>query len=250
MDALYDQTLKNMISTLRSLETYVAPPQLINQQESLVYRYLEKTIEQAIIQKLARLVTSLHSARLLLKHGFLQEQASIQRMFDEFHEDVLFLAFALISKDKTQLHQDYLDAFYEEEFDAPSPIMSTQKRPMVKREKIRAYVARSDLAGLDPSTGIELSRTINKTYSGFVHGASPQIMDMYGGSPLHFQVNGQQGTERHAEHSYDIWNYFFRAIVAFALAAKAFNDDRLFESIRKYHHYFDEQSGRNNAFKG
>lgn len=249
MDALYDQTLKNMTNTLRSLEACVPPPQETIRQGSFVFRYVEKTIEQAIIQKLARVVTSLHSARLLLEHGFLQEQASIQRMLDEFHEDISFLVYAVIYNDKTQQHQDYLDAFYLEEFDAPTPMLSTQKRPMINREKIRAYVARSALAGVDPSTGIELSRTISKSYSGFVHGASPHIMDMYGGSPLRFHVDGQQGTDRQAEHRHDLWNYFFRSIVAFALTAKAFEDEKLFQSIQKYHLHFDAVSGRNNAFR-
>ena len=249
MDDLYNQAFRNMDETLRMLEARVPPPQKVPHLDSFVFRYLEKTIHQAMIQKLARVVSGLHAARLLLENGLLQEQAAVQRMLDEFHEDILFLAYAVILNDHTPLHQKYLDAFYQEEFDAPSALESTQKRQMVSREKIRAYVARAELAGADPSTGVELSRTINKGYSGYVHGAYPHVMDMFGGNPPQFHVHGMQGTERQEEHRYDLWNYFFRSIISFAFAAKAFGDEEHFRRFRDYHLEFDKQSGRNNAFR-
>ena len=233
-ESLYDEALNNMEAILGKLESRVPRPRLIEHQGTMVFRYVEKSCHQALVQKLARVVTGLHAARLLMQNGFVQEQAAIQRMLDEFHEDINFLALALIKNDLTPLHNRYLDAFYQEEFDAPTAFESTQKREMVSREKIRAYVSRSDLAGTDPSTGAELSRTINKTYSGFVHGASPQIMDMYGGSPPRFNVRGMRGTVRQEEFRFDLWNYFFRSIIAFALAAKAFGEDALFDEIREY----------------
>jgi hypothetical protein len=58
----------------------------------------------------------------------------------------------------------------------------------------------------DPSRRIELYRTISKVYSGFVHGASPHIMEMYGGDPPHFHTKGMLGTPRIEEHADDLWN--------------------------------------------
>ncbi|MCY1551733.1 hypothetical protein D9M68_880820 [compost metagenome] len=59
-------------------------------------------------------------------------------------------------------------------------------------------------------------------------------MDMYGGFPPQFKMRGMHGTERQAEHRADLWNYFYRGIVAFCLAAKAFGDEELFVSIRDF----------------
>jgi len=140
MDALYNQTLHHLDRAFRRLEAMVLPPQKMPQGDSLVFRYKEKTIRQAMIQKLARVVSGLHADRLLCEHGLLQEQSAIQRMLDEFNEDILFLAYAVINTDQTELHQEYLDAFYKEEFDAPTALESSQDRPMVPRKKIRAYV--------------------------------------------------------------------------------------------------------------
>ena len=247
MDELYLQTLRNMESTLADLAKRVPPPQRVPMGNSFVFRYVDKSIHQAMVQKLARMISGLHAARILLEGGFIQEQAALQRMLDEFQEDVTFLAYAVISNDVTDLHRTYLDAFYEEEFDKPDdPVSSTQKRPMVRREKIRAYIARIEGSGLDQSRCVAVTRTISKAYSGYVHGASPHIMEMYGGNPPQFHVSGMRGTPLFADHQDDLWNHFYRGICAFGFAAKAFGDDILLSSIQHYRDEFARQSGREN----
>lgn len=84
------------------------------------------------------------------------------------------------------------------------------------------------------SKNLNASKTVSKTYSGYVHAASPQIMDMYEDFPPHFKMRGMRGTERQAEHRADIWNYFYRGIVAFCLVAKGFDEEELFVSIRNF----------------
>lgn len=245
MDTLYLQVLKNMEVTLHDLVKRLPPPKRVPFMDSFVFRHTEKTIHQAIVQKLARIVSGLHATRTLLEEGFLQEQGALQRMLDEFQEDVTFLSYAAISDDLTDLHRRYLDAFFEEEFDIPDdPVASTQKRPMVPRKKIRAYIAQIEGRGLDPSRGVALGNTISKAYSGYIHGASPHIMEMYGGNPPHFHVTGMRHTPRFIEHQDDLWNYFYRGICAFGFAAKAFGDEELFASIQKYRDQFAEAAGK------
>ena len=250
MNGLYNQTLHHLDKAFKRLEDMVPPPQKVPHGDAFVFRHKEKTIHQAMVQKLARVVSGLHAAWLLLENGFLQEQAAVQRMLDEFHEDTLFLAFAVITGKQTPLHQKYLDAFYKEEFDAPTAVESSHDRPMLQRKKIRAYIARVDLGGTDPSTAVTLSHTIHSLYSGFVHGASPHIMDMLEGNPPRFRIHGMGGTSLHEEHRNDLYNPFFRAIISFAMVAKAFGDDELCQELHAYLLEFDELSGRNNAFRG
>lgn len=244
MENLYNDALRNMESTVYALAKRVPSPVSVPFKDSFVFRHIEKTIYQALVQKLARKVSTLHAAKLLMEHGFVQEQAAMQRMLDEMQEDITFLAFGIIFDNKTPLHQKYLDAFFEEEFDAETSLASTQKRPMIPREKIRAYIARAEGAGLDPSTGAEVSRTISKTYSGYVHAASPHIMDIYGGNPAKFHMRGMLNTERHEEHKNDLWNYFHRGIISFAFVAKAFGDEELFQEIYRFSREFEQLSGK------
>lgn len=247
MDALYDHALEQLDKAFRRLENMVPPPQMVPCQNSFVFRYREKTIHQALIQKLARLVSGLHAASLLCEQGLLQEQSAVQRMLDEYHEDILFLVTAVISQKITPDHHRYLASFYQEEFDLNTG-KSLLKRDMLPRKKIRAYLARHHYSE-SPSVAVEAAHAIHSTYSGYVHGASPQIMDMYGGNPPHFHIHGMAGTPRHDYHRYDLYNPFFRTIVSFAMAAKAFGEEQLFQSLNAYHLEFDRISGRNEAYR-
>ena len=204
-------------------------PQRVPFKDSFRFRYVEQTVHQAIVQKLARLVSGLHAARILLSYGFVQEQGALQRMIDEFREDVTFLAEALLRNEVTPLHRKYLAAFYQEEFNHEDPLKSSEQRPMILRKKIHAYLAR---AARDPSTHAKLAQTLSKSYSGYVHGASPHIMDMYGGNPPRFHVRGMRGTPLETAYRRDFWNYIYRGTHAFAYAAMAFGDRAMRDSFR------------------
>ena len=109
---------------------------------------------------------------------------------------------------QSPLHREFLDTFFEEEFDADTALESTQKRAMIPRRKIRAHNTRviADIPGspFDPSRTIELVRTINKAYSGSVHAASPHIMELYGSDPPRFHMSGMLGTRLEQSH----WRIF------------------------------------------
>ena len=232
-----------MEATLKLLASRVPPPVRISFKDGFNFRYKEKNIHQALVQKLARLISSLHAALLLLEHGFVQEQASLQRVLDEIHEDITFLSFSVIFDDTTKLHLDYLDAFWKEELGI-TPNIENIKKPSIPRKKIHAYIARIEGADMNPSRGVELSRIISKTYSGYVHAASPYIMDMYCGEPPYFHVKGMLNTEFHHDHKVDLWNYFYRSIIVFCITAKAFGDEDLFVKISNFTKEFAQLSGK------
>lgn len=245
MNSLYDLALAHMEEIIHSLASRIPRPKKVPFKDGFNYRYIEKSIHQALVQKIARLLSSLYAARLLNEHGFIQEQASLQRILDEIKEDITFLSYSIIFNETTELHHAYLAAFWEEEFAADTSLESTKKRPMIPRKKIHAYIARMEGVGMNPSRGVELARTISKIYSGYIHAASPQIMDMYGGNPPIFHVKGMLNSELHQEHTADLWNYFYRSIIAFILVAKAFGDEELFTKISGFAQEFARISGKN-----
>lgn len=245
MKKLYIQALDTIADAFTVLARKAGRPVRVPMGDGYVYRYREKSIYQAIVLKLARSITGLQAVSTLNNAGLLQEQAALQRTLDEFHEDVVFLCFGIIFRDMTDLHAAYLDAFWEEEFDDPnSATESTQKRPMVSRKKIRAYTSKDRGTGYDQSTTIEIGRTISKTYSGYVHGASPQLMERYYGEPPRFHLAGGTDSPFFEDHSDDLLNYYYRTILSFGFAAKAFGEEELFEKIRNYSSSFAIASGR------
>lgn len=169
MDALLKQTLGNIEETFEILASRVQPPQFVNLRSGPEFRYVEKSIHQAIVQKLARVVSGLNASIVLLEAGYVQESGALQRMLDEFNEDILFLSLGVIYNDISDLHERYLANFYMEEFD-PDKGNKTQARAMIPRKKIRAYCANSKAGGSDPSTHLKAGKDVSSVYSGFVHG--------------------------------------------------------------------------------
>ena len=220
---------------------FVPAPKIVPFKDSFVYRYAEKSIEQAIIQKLARIVSALCAAKQLFSTGLFQELGAIQRILDELNEDTVFLCLATIDGTVSDLHQQYLDDFYLEEFDPEDLNAPAPKRSMVPRQKIRAYLANHETMSVPTNKAVHLFEKVSKAYSGFVHAASPHVMDMYDGSK--FLVRGMRGTDREHECAHDLWNYFYRSMLTFALTAKAFGDVEHFECIRDYAKKFEQISG-------
>jgi hypothetical protein len=210
-----------MDRAVHALAELVPPPKAVPFKDGFVYRYVEQLAEQAIVQKLARLPSGLRAASQLLESGLFQEQAALQRLIDEIGEDVIFLSIPLMYDVDQSLQAEYLQTFFAEEFDPATGLPIAQDRPMARRKKIRAWIAQSPVGTTDPSGHIGAARTLSKAYSGYVHAASPQIMDMFGGNPPHFHTAGMSGTPRESEHRQDIANYYYRSVTAFAIAARA-----------------------------
>jgi hypothetical protein len=226
---IFPPVLTTLEGAFRQLETKVPQPIRKPWLDGFVFRYTEQTIQQAIIQKLARMISGLHATKTLLEHGLFQEQGMMQRALDEISEDISFLSLGVIYNDITDRHKQFLEYFYAEEFtDASDIIGSHASRGMVKRDKIRAYIGRhvSDPKGA--------GKIIAKAYSGFIHAASPHIMDMYGGVPPRFDLNGASKDLRGAEFERDAANYFYRAILTMAFAGKALGDEHLFSSMSAF----------------
>jgi hypothetical protein len=246
MDSDFDKMLELMELAFRDFEAAMPnKPKLVRKSFGFVYRFEEQDIYQALIQKLARVQSAVRAARLLLEHGFVQEQAMLHRVIDETNEDILFLVYAVINDKITPLHERYLASFWEEEVDeSGDPLKSEQKREMIPRKKIRAYIANIEGAPIDPSRGIELSRTISKAYSGFIHGASPHIMDTYGATPPRFHTQGMLGTPRIEEHKDDLWNYMYRSFLSHILMAKALGAGKHVEIMVRHKERFEQNAGK------
>lgn len=245
MNTDIDQMLDLMDRTFQDFENSMpSKPQFVQLSFGMAYRFKEKDIYQAMIQKLARVQSSVRAALLLLSHGFVQEQAVLQRTIDETNEDIMFLVYAVTNNSVTELHERFLEAFWEEEIDESGTMIdSRQKRPMIPRKKIHAYLSKIEGLDLDSSTHQEVARTISKAYSGFVHGASPQIMDMYGGNPPRFHTNGMLGTPRMKEHADDLWNYVYRSFISHIAVGKALGAKEHVEILTKHLDRFEKNAG-------
>ena len=245
MNADFEEMLDLMDRTFQDFENAMpSKPAFVKLPFGMAFRFQEKDIYQAMIQKLARVQSAVRAAQLLLRNGYIQEQAILHRTIDETNEDIMFLVYAVTNDTITDLHERFLESFWEEEIDESGNMLdSKQKRPMIPRQKIRAYLAKIEGIDLDPSKGVEVARTISKAYSGFVHGASPHIMDMYDGNPPYFHTKGMLGTPRMEEHADDLWNYMYRSFLSHIAVAKALGAEKHVEILNQHKLKFQRNAG-------
>jgi len=245
MIKLYRESLPVFHRAFHLLESKIEKPVIVQRGSYPVLRYKHHTVEAAVIQKLARLISGLHASLLLLQGGFAQEIGVIFRSLDEFHEDIFFLCQAIKPGELTKLHEEYLESFYQEEFDLPdNPLLSEQKRPTIPRKKIHAAIAQIPENELNPSDSQQLYRTLSQAYSGYVHGASGHIMEMYGGNPPRYHLAGMNGTSRITEVTDNYWDYFYRGLLSLMMVAASFGDQDLLNNLNEFRAHIEEKSGK------
>ncbi|MBU8920262.1 MAG: hypothetical protein KOO63_00220 [Bacteroidales bacterium] len=235
MEIVYKEVMQEFDELFALLADIVPAPVAAPRDKGIVFRYVEQSIEQAIIQKLTRYISGLRAARVLLDRGFLQESTVLQRTLDEFGEDIMFLSLAVVANEQTAIHETYLKAFYADDFentnDPMGSIRNRQKR--VTRKEVRKAIDQSNATIATRVGGEFVSATeqvwaIGKLFSGFVHGGSPQIMEMYGGKPPHFHLEGMPDIPLVAVHEESFWNQYYRCGQSFAIAAQALGSPEVF----------------------
>lgn len=231
LQQLLEDTLAEMDRALLELVQLVPPARPVPFKDGFVFRHVEQLPQQAIVEKLSRVPSGLRAAQTLCDTGYFQEQGALQRVIDELGEDVIFLSVPIIFGKEEEVHRQFLEAFFAEEFDPVSGKPVPEQRPMIPRKKVRATIANSPLGAQDPSGHIAASRTISKAYSGFVHGASAHIMDTFGGNPPRFHTAGMLGTVRELEYRQDIVNYYYRGLAAFVIGSRALGHQPVFDRL-------------------
>lgn len=102
---------------------------------------------------------------------------------------------------------------------------------MIRREKIHNYLSEKGGGILSRSDFKNTLYTLHKSYSGFVHGASPHIMEMYGGKPPYFHTKGLLGTDRMEEYEDDFFTYVYRSYISHVYVAKSFGMEDEFNRL-------------------
>lgn len=184
------------------------------------YRFQTRTLEAAVILKLARYVSGLHAGHLLAENGYFQELASLQRSLDEMHEDILFLSLPSFGLEETADHASYFQAFWEEEPEFSDFKAHQKGRWSIPRKKIRAYLAKVNAGDTTDHTAIAVSAYLSRMYSGYVHGAAPQLLELYDPRNQRYRVSGYPESPFGPDHFNDFEYQFFRGVFALFVVAR------------------------------
>lgn len=240
----FEATVQAIDQAIARMESLVPPPTWTRLHgDRHAFRYIEHGPHQALVLKSVRLSSALRAGRLLLLNGLLLDAGAIMRVMDELGSDIMFIAGPILSKnDAEPRHFQYLEEFFQEEFDHADPLKATQSRNRVLRKHIRAYLARAYDTGFPVSQSVAVSETIESTFSGYVHGASVHIMDIYDGKTF---VLPLQAVDRPlADMMRQYINYAYRALMAIALAAMAFGKGGPYEEVYRVIRSIFTEDGR------
>lgn len=227
----FEQALLILRTAFHHLEAKLPCPVLKNIYGHPHPRYREKSPQQAAMQTVARYISGLKTITILLKHRMLQEDGVIKRTLDELQEDILFLSIRPKSADDATLQKRFMDAFYQEEFDeGVKPIDSTKRRDQIPRRKIRSYIERH--AGGDVDRAKQAGGLVYQAYSGYVHSASPHLMEMCSLSDFKFQLSGINDLDLFESHVRDGVNYFVRGFYSVAAVASILGEQSLYQNLK------------------
>ena len=196
----------------------------------------EHTDSLACYLKGVKAVSTLNASLVLLRSGYTQEVGALCRMVDEACNEILFLIKPENENALSKSQEQFLDSFYQEEFNDFKDILKAHNpRHTVPSQKIHASIAKTMAASINPSDGQAMTSVVQKTLSGYIHGAYPQIMEMYGGNPPRFHMLGMLGTPRIAEWLSQLISYTDKLIIISILVSRklgALGIERLVKDLK------------------
>ena len=186
MYSYFDEVLARLESQYEVMEQVFDPPAAIavntRRTSGFVFRHVERSDQLFCFLKGAKLISTMNGALVLLRQGYAQEVNALFRVVDDCCTDILFIIRALDGESFSDDQKQVIEDFYQEEFDDPSyPLGANVKRDSVPRRKILAGFGKLLKDELNASDAQSMMTTIHKAFSGYVHGAYPHIMEMYGG---------------------------------------------------------------------
>ncbi len=232
------ESLLLMEEVTHRIASMIEPPQVVKLYgDKVAPRYSKQGLEQAIVPKMAGVVSSTRAALLLLEAHYYVEHSAVMRMAEEANEDIMFLARGLELGAK-EAHQEFLDTFFTEYWqEGKNPeLPDLISRPEFKRFKIRKYMDELHANGPALPGGINIGGLMKTSYvvdSGYVHGNCPQLMERYGGNPPKYHVAGIPDPSAMLRATLSLSYGVTRALITFATVARAFGDAALTEMLKK-----------------
>lgn len=248
IDSYLEKTLAQLGSLYLEMSTQIPPPQFVDIHGHKTFRYLDISESLACFLKGVKIVSSLNASIILLRAGYAQEIGALCRMVDDFCNEIFFLLKPQDGENFSKEQIQFLEDFFQEEFDKPmDPLSSTQKRTNVPVRKIHATFAKLAASEINPSDAQEMLRTTHQAFSGYIHGAYPHIMEMYGGAPAHFHLAGMANTPRVDEWRGQLIGYVYRALIMSVFVARKLGLSEMEKKARALVISFETETGSKSA---
>lgn len=198
------------------------------------FRHQDQTDVLFCFLKGVKIISSLNASYVLLSEGYTQEIPILFRCVDDYFADIMFLSQPLEDGEPSKDQVRVVGNFFKEEYeDFSRPIGSLAKRDVLPRKKIYAVMSELVKKSINPSDMQKALKVINQSFSGYVHGAYPQVMELYGGRFPKYHMSGMLGTPRIKEWEDQFVIYLERAMLASQVVFRKMECDEQERSLRK-----------------
>jgi hypothetical protein len=205
------------------------------------YTYESPTVKHVCLLKAVRIVSGLNALLVLFEAGYATEMGILIRAIGDCMNAIYFL---LEHFPDTALEAEkYVSDFFQDIIEEPELLAEQGKKTYrTKVKKIHASRARLLSEHINFPIDRDLVYKTYSAYSGYVHAAYRNIMEMYGGQPEpKFRMQGMKGTTRISD-----WEAIFVAFVrssalVFGYMAEKYGKLDLIHEIRKMLSWFERQ---------
>jgi hypothetical protein len=212
------------------------------------FTYESPHVKHVCFLKGARIVSGLNALLVLLHEGYLTEMGVLVRTVSDCINDIYFLLenFPKITPEVDK----YVSNFFNDIIEEPEIDENDRKRThRIKVRKIHASRARLLSEHMNLQIDRDMVYRIYSAYSGYVHAAYPNIMEMYGGSPEpRFHLRGMKKMSRVKDWRQIVLEFIRSSILVFGYMAEKYGDEDIVQEIRRTLDQFEKESHvRDNA---
>lgn len=234
------KTLKARIGPIERFVTVLAasvPKPLFyhSGQEHYGFRYAKPGVLHFCLLKAVRSISSLNAMIALARGGYTQEIGVLVRTLVECTTHIEFVLDAV--GDDGEPRSDVAKYVKDYFGDYARNSSADFKRAQVKQRIVHKYLGEAlDVVaeqngfteGRQPAETVYTN--IYLTYSNYVHAKYPEVMDMYGGTPGRFHLDGMRGTSKDDENFATIDAFIDTAAIAVKLIMTKLRLHHLLES--------------------
>lgn len=216
---------------LDAFDQRIGRPEFITEPGLERFRYKNPDSCTFQVIKCVRVISAYNASICLLREGYVQEVGALIRMILEFLHDIDFIQQGINSGQMTDKQKEMLTLFFQDDLRTSEQLLSTHsKRPAVIRSKVYALIAKF-LNPKNPDRVQRIVRILEETYSGYIHGSYPHVMELYAGDSWRFYTKGMPDTPRHVEFIRALAKSLPQALNQFAEIAHSLGFNDLFTEL-------------------
>jgi len=227
--------LENIIGVF---EKELGKPELVHG----AYTYDSPNVKHVCFLKGVRIVSGLNALLVLLHAGYLTEMGVLVRTVGDCINDIYFLLENF--PQTTPEVEKYVSNFFNEIIEEPEIDENDRRKThRIKVRKIHASRARLLSEHMNLEIDRDMVYRIYSAYSGYVHAAYPNIMEMYGGHPQHkFHLRGMKEMSRVKDWSQIVLEFIRSTILVFGYMAEKYADEDIVQEIRRTLEQFEKET--------